>query len=126
MSQQSKRLAIGSMVLGVEDVARALAFWTAALDYVPRDPPDDTWAVLIPREGVGTQLALMLSRTPRHDHPRHHLDLYAPDQVAEVQRLVQLGAIRVPDWDGYREDSDFIVLQDSEGNRFCVIDTAGR
>ncbi len=126
MSQQTKRLAIGSTVLGVEDVARAIAFWTAALDYVPRDPPDDSWAILIPREGAGTQLALMLSQTPPQDHPRHHLDLYAPNQAAEVQRLVELGAIRVPDWDGYREDSDFLVLQDTEGNRFCVIDTAGR
>jgi lysylphosphatidylglycerol synthetase-like protein (DUF2156 family) len=28
--------------------------------------------------------------------------------------------------DGYRDDSDFIVLEDTEGNRFCVIDTGGR
>ena len=50
-----------------------------------------------------------------------HLDLYADDQAAEVQRLLELGATRV-DWDLYREDSDFIVLADTEGNRFCVVD----
>lgn len=126
MSEQAKRLTIGSTVIGVADVARAIAFWTAALDYVPREPPDDTWAILIPRDGFGAQLALALSDTQVQDHPRHHLDLYAPDQAAEVERLVGIGATRVPDWDGYGADSDFIVLQDTEGNRFCVIDTAGR
>jgi len=119
------RLTIGSMVLGVSDVARACAFYTAALDYVLRDEPDDTWAILVPREGAGAQLALALSESRTEGHPRHHLDLYAADQAADVERLVGLGAKRVPDWDGYRADSDFVVLEDTEGNRFCVIDTAG-
>jgi predicted enzyme related to lactoylglutathione lyase len=121
-----KRLTIGSTVVGVGDVARAAAFWMAALDYVPRDEPDDTWVILVPREGAGAQLALALSETPVQDHPRLHLDLYAPDQAAEVERLIGLGATRVEDWDGYREDSDFVVMEDTEGNRFCVVDTSGR
>jgi hypothetical protein len=28
------------------------------------------------------------------------------------------------DWDLYPEDPDFIVLEDPDGNRFCIIDTA--
>jgi hypothetical protein len=44
----------------------------------------------------------------------------AADQAAEVERLVSLGAERV-DWDLYPEDPDFVVLADTEGNRFCVI-----
>lgn len=120
------RLSIGSTVLGVNDVARARDFYMAALDYVPRGQPDDTWVILVPREGPGAQIALALSESPVNHHPRHHLDLYAPDQAAEVSRLVELGAKRVDDWDGYREDSDFVVLEDTEGNRFCVIDTSGR
>ncbi|MDB5067001.1 MAG: glyoxalase [Chloroflexi bacterium] len=121
-----KRLTIGSTVVGVDDMARAKAFWMAALDYAPRHEPDDTWVILVPREGAGAQLALALSETPVQDHPRLHLDLYAPDQAAEVERLIGLGATRVEDWDGYREDSDFVVLEDTEGNRFCVVDTSGR
>jgi hypothetical protein len=27
------------------------------------------------------------------------------------------------DWDLYPDDADFVVLADTEGNRFCVIDT---
>lgn len=121
----TKPLTIGSTVLGVGDVARAKQFWAAALDYVPRHEPDDTWVILVPREGPGAQLALALSESPVEDHPRHHLDLYAQDQAAEVERLVGLGAERV-DWDGYSPDSDFVVLADTEGNRFCVIDAAPR
>jgi hypothetical protein len=34
---------------------------------------------------------------------------------------LSLGAERV-DWDLYPEDPDFIVLADTEGNRFCVVD----
>jgi predicted enzyme related to lactoylglutathione lyase len=111
--------------MGVSDVARAAAFWMAALGYVPRDEIEDDWVVLVPADGVGVQLSLGLSETPVQPYPRVHLDLYAgdaADQAAEVERLVSLGAQRV-DWDRYPDDADFIVLADTEGNRFCVIDT---
>jgi catechol 2,3-dioxygenase-like lactoylglutathione lyase family enzyme len=122
MATLIRSLTIGSTVLGVGDVARAREFWSAALGYVLRGEPDDTWAVLVPRDGPGAQLALMLSQAPAQDHPRVHLDLYAIDQAAEVKRLIGLGAREVRDWDGYTEDSDFIVLEDPDGNRFCVVD----
>jgi predicted enzyme related to lactoylglutathione lyase len=125
VAPKAKRLSIGSTVLGVSDVARARDFYMAALDYVPRGTPDDTWVILVPRDGPGAQIALALSESPIDDHPRHHLDLYAPDQAAEVERLIALGAKRV-DWDRYRDGADYIVLEDTEGNRFCVIDTSGR
>jgi hypothetical protein len=112
--------------LGVEDVRRAADFWTRALGYVPRGGEvGDDWTVLVPATGAGARLALGLSETPVQEHPRIHLDLYAgdaADQAAEVERLISLGAERV-DWDLYPEDGDFIVLADTEGNRFCVIDT---
>jgi catechol 2,3-dioxygenase-like lactoylglutathione lyase family enzyme len=118
-------LSIGTTVLGVDDVARATAFWRAALGYVPRDPGDDTWIILVPPDGrPGARLALGLSDEPVQVHPRMHLDLYADDQATEVERLVELGAQRV-DWDKYPADPDFVVLADTEGNRFCVIDASG-
>jgi hypothetical protein len=48
----------------------------------------------------------------------------AADQAAEVARLEALGAEGV-DWDLYPPRPDFVVLADTEGNRFCVIDTSG-
>ncbi|MFD5468356.1 VOC family protein [Kitasatospora sp. NPDC127059] len=120
-------LTIGSLVLGVADVPRAVAFWSAALAYVPRDGlVGDDWTVLVPADGgTAVQLALGYSESPVQDHPRVHLDLYAGDavaQAAEVDRLLALGAQPV-DWDLYPEDPDFVVLADPDGNRFCVIDT---
>lgn len=114
-------LTIGTIVLGVNDVAAATTFWRDAIGYVPREPGDDTWVTLAPASGPGAHLSLMLSETPVQDHPRVHLDLYADDQDAEVERLVSLGAKRV-DWDLYPDDPDFVVLEDPDGNRFCVID----
>ena len=50
---------------------------------------------------------------------RLHLDLYAADQEGEVERLVTLGATRYP-W-RYRPGDDFVVLEDPDGNLFCVV-----
>ncbi|MFD7258158.1 VOC family protein [Streptomyces sp. NPDC059874] len=118
-------LSIGTIVMGAADVRRAAEFWGRALGYVPRDGEvDERWTVLVPADGGGPDLALGRSATPVQDRPRVHLDLYAADaaeQEAEVARLVALGARHV-DWDSYPEDPDFVVLADTEGNRFCVID----
>jgi predicted enzyme related to lactoylglutathione lyase len=121
-------LSVGTVVMGVGDLHRAMAFWTQALHYVPKRDigPEDDFAILVPSAGHGAHLALDVSETPVQQHPRVHLDLYAgdaADQAAEVERLVALGATRV-DWDRYPDDPDFVVLADPEGNRFCVIDTS--
>lgn len=118
-------LSIGVIVLGVGDVRRATVFWSRALGYVPEEQPDG-WMMLMPPDGVGPALAIDLSETPVQEHPRIHLDLFAgsaAEQATEVERLITLGARRV-DWDLYPSDPDFVVLADTEGNRFCVVDTS--
>jgi catechol 2,3-dioxygenase-like lactoylglutathione lyase family enzyme len=119
-------LNIGTIVWGVTDMRRAVDFWTRALGYVPRDGEvDGDWTTLVPADGSGPVLSLERNETPLQKRPRVHLDLYAgdaADQAAEVERLVSLGAERV-DWDLYPDDPDFVVLADTEGNLFCVIDT---
>jgi hypothetical protein len=121
-------LRIGTVVMGVQDFRRAVAFWTAALDYEPRSPiaEGDDYVVLAPGSGSGAHLALDTSVSPVQEMPRVHLDLYAgdaADQTAEVERLVSIGATEV-DWPLYPPNPDFVVLADTEGNRFCVIDTS--
>jgi catechol 2,3-dioxygenase-like lactoylglutathione lyase family enzyme len=111
---------VGSIVMGASDVRRAMEFWGKALGYVPREEPEDTWVVLVPASGGGPNISLGLSETPVQEKPRVHLDLYTTDQAGEVDRLVGLGASHV-DWRDYAEDADFVVLADTEGNRFCVI-----
>jgi hypothetical protein len=113
-------LQIGSIVWGVRDVPLAIRFWSAALDYVPLREPSSDWAILVPREGPGPQLAIMLVSSDARDHQRHHLDLYAEDGAAEIERLLGLGARRV-EW-RYPPDADYVVLADPDGNRFCVVE----
>jgi Glyoxalase-like domain len=57
---------------------------------------------------------------------RTHLDLHvdsAEEQQAEVTRLISLGATRV-DWT-YPDNAHLVVLADTEGNLFCVVNTEG-
>lgn len=109
---------IGSIVWGVTDIAKAVDFWTAALDYELRYEASEDWASLRPRSGEGVRLSLKLVTSD--EARRHHLDLFAETQGAEVQRLIDLGAFPVEDWD-YEDDADYVVLEDPDGNPFCVV-----
>ncbi len=118
-------LRLGFPVIGVGDLARAVDFWTSALDLVVTDEwKSETWRTLNHADGSGHALALMHSDTPPQEHPRLHLDLFVnntAEQEAEVERLVKLGATKV-DWDRYPPNPDFVVLADPDGNIFCVVD----
>jgi catechol 2,3-dioxygenase-like lactoylglutathione lyase family enzyme len=116
---------LGFAVIGVVDMARAVAFWTAALDLVDSDEwRSDEWTTLYHADGSDRALGLQLSESPAEARPRVHLDLFvntSAEQEAEVERLVELGARRL-NWDLYPPDPDFVVLADPDGNPFCVVD----
>jgi Predicted enzyme related to lactoylglutathione lyase len=116
-------LIVGSIVIRVDDLDAQIGFWTAALDYVVRQPADVDFAVLRPRSGPGVSVSLDAVPAPRTLPPRIHLDLYAEDQGAEVARLAALGAREVH-WDKKPADADYVIMEDPEGNRFCVVDAA--
>jgi catechol 2,3-dioxygenase-like lactoylglutathione lyase family enzyme len=115
----------GMVVIGAADMDRAERFWSAALGYERREiEVGGHWRVLAPEGGAGSEVALQHSDEPPRHHPRLHVDLWvdsAAEQAAEAQRLVGLGAQPV-DWDSYPADPDFVVLADTEGNRFCIVD----
>ena len=116
-------LTIGSVVIRVDDLERQKTFWTAALDYVAREGDDEGFALLHPRSGSGPNVSLDRVRSTLPIPPRIHLDLYAGDPAAEVERLLGLGATEVH-WDKRPADADYVILADPEGNRFCVIDAS--
>ncbi|MGT2427314.1 VOC family protein [Amnibacterium kyonggiense] len=113
-------LTLGAVVLRVADLDRMVAFWSAALDLVPRESPSEDWVSLRPRAGGGTALSFDLRRSEYALPPRFHLDLSADDRAAEVARLVALGAAEIPL--DHRSVVDWTLLEDPEGNRFDVAD----
>ncbi len=110
-------LEIGSIVWGVKDINRAVAFWSAALDYQLKYPAEVDWAVLIPKSGNGIQLSLKLITSDKAQ--RHHMDLFTDHQKEEVERLLSLGATRKK-WN-YEDGADYMVLNDPDGTPFCVV-----
>ena len=112
---------VGSIVIRVDDLDRQVDFWSAALDYVPRDRDDPDMVLLRPPDGIGPNVTLDRWHAAVQVPPKIHLDLYADDQAGEVERLTALGATRV-ELKRMPEEADFVILADPEGNRFCVID----
>ncbi|KXC07438.1 VOC family protein [Microbacterium hominis] len=116
-------LVVGFGVIRVEGLARETAFWTADVGYGGSAPGGAAYALLHPEPGAGVSVSLDAVAAPRVLPPRIHLDLYAQDQDAEVTRLERLGARRVV-WDRQPADADYVIMEDPEGNRFCVVDAA--
>jgi catechol 2,3-dioxygenase-like lactoylglutathione lyase family enzyme len=114
---------IGSIVVKCKKFDKMLAFWQEALHYVPKAPVKDDWVILRDPEGRGPNVSL--DKVPDEErlestrHPRLHLDLYTDNQEGEVKRLLGIGATRHPQT--YDPEDDFIVLEDPDGNLFCVV-----
>ncbi|MET3808795.1 catechol-2,3-dioxygenase [Nakamurella sp. UYEF19] len=114
-------LVIGSVVIRVGNLGAQIQFWSNALNYAVREPVSVEFALLHPRDCRGPNVSLDAHPSDRILPPRIHLDLYAQDQLAETARLRELGA-RDVQWDRQPADADYIIMEDPEGNRFCVID----
>jgi len=110
---------IGSIVFACCEFDKMLAFWQQALRYVPREPATSGWVVLRDPQGKGPNVSLNRVSKKRTARSRVHLDLYTNHQESEVERLIALGATRYP-W-RYRPGADFVVLEDPDGNLFCVV-----
>ena len=111
---------LGSMVINCADLERMTRFWSRALGLIPSPTePGGDFRVL---RGDGSNLSLQRSRTPVTARDQMHLDLYSPDQAAEVERLTALGATFVRHHED--PDDDYVVMTDPEGNEFCVVAVA--
>lgn len=114
---------------------RALAeFWKAVLGYVDppgaEDEPDDgDWAVQDPH-GVGPRLFFQRVPEGKTVKNRLHLDVRVGTGLtgderlaaleAEADRLEPLGARRVQLLLADEENESCLVMQDVEGNEFCL------
>jgi hypothetical protein len=110
---------IGSIVIDCFDFERMMAFWSAALGYRSKYPAEGGWVILSDPAGKGPNVSLNLDQERLPGRNWLHFDLYTDDREGEVERLVALGAKRHPQ--EYSPDDDFKVLEDPDGNLFCVV-----
>ena len=121
---------LAAVTVDCADALVVARFWAAALGR-PLDPrPSSEFASIgMPqhRNTRGWRLegdpTWLFAKVPEGKvaKNRMHVDMAAADPQAEVARLVELGATRVADmieW-GYQ----WTVMQDPEGNEFCVAQT---
>jgi hypothetical protein len=137
------------VVFDAADPPKLAAFWGEAIGYVEEDPPDgfeswEAWAVAndLPREdwdrydsrvdpdGAGPRLFFQRVPEPKTAKNRVHLDLSVSggpgtpmeerraNVAAAVERAVAAGATRVKAYD--EAGQHWVVLQDPEGNEFCL------
>ena len=113
-----RAIRIGSIVIDCNDFESMMSFWQEALQYVPREPPENGWVVLKDPKGKGPNVSISRTPEPRPDDYRLHLDLYAENQAAEVKRLMRLGAKMIQPAE---EGKDYVTLADPDGNPFDVV-----
>jgi catechol 2,3-dioxygenase-like lactoylglutathione lyase family enzyme len=111
---------VGAVVIHCKDFEVMFAFWREALRYVPREAPEPDWVVLRDPQGIGVNVSIGQVEELGPNNNNLHLDLYADHPETEIERLLGLGAKRR---DRVVEPGeDFVVLEDPEGNLFCVVD----
>jgi catechol 2,3-dioxygenase-like lactoylglutathione lyase family enzyme len=119
-----ERIAIGSIVIRCFEYDRMFAFWQAALGYeVEHTDPSGGFVILRDPDRRGPNISIDQAPVRRAGKRSWlHLDLYTTNQELEVERLVGLGASRYP-W-RYGPDPDYVVLEDPDGNLFCVVEVS--
>jgi hypothetical protein len=117
-------VAVGSIVIRCFEYDRMFAFWQAALRYeVEHTDPNGGFVILRDPEGRGPNISIDQAPVRRSGKRSWlHLDLYTTNQPSEVERLVSLGASRYS-W-RYGPHPDYVVLEDPDGNLFCVVEVS--
>jgi hypothetical protein len=92
-------------------------WWQQALGWVV---VDETYDVFEIRPTANQLPGLLFVRVPEAKTVKNrlHLDLRPEDRDLEVDRLLELGAVRVDIGQG---EQSWVVLADPEGNEFCVL-----
>jgi hypothetical protein len=137
------------IVFDANDPARLADFWAGALHYVIQPPPPgyDTWeafavdqeipedqwdamTALIDPDGVGPRILFQKVPEGKSAKNRVHLDVHVPggpqmepeEHHRRVEELAaELAATGATELDRFDEPTGWwIVMQDPEGNEFCV------
>lgn len=116
--------AVGAVLDCTDPVALA-DFWQAAIGFEVRTGDGNPYVTLSGSSLRRPLNHLTLQRVPEAKSVKNrlHLDLYARDAPAEVERLVALGATEVSRLPEGATGSDLLyaTLTDPEGHELCVV-----
>jgi len=111
-----------SVVLDVNDIQTATAFWSAALGFL-RTRPITQFMVLRPDDPDDHRPHLILQQVPEPKtvKNRAHLDLFFEKRDEARDRLLGLGAQMVQEEPNCIGSHCWYLMADPEGNEFCVV-----
>jgi hypothetical protein len=114
------------------DPHRLAAFWAGALGYVDEEGYDDPdGASIVDPDGKGPALGFLRVPEPKTSKNRMHIDIRVAGKApwdmairerlirAKVVELVAAGATEIRE-EQYGEFLGHVVMNDPEGNEFCV------
>jgi hypothetical protein len=114
-------LAVRNVTFMSHDPRRLADFWAAATGYTQRR--DSTDEVLLAADDWRfPRFSFQRGATPDGGPGRVHVDFTAADMVAEVDRLISLGATRLWTIDVAQSGTTtWTAMHDPDGNVFCVV-----
>ena len=111
---------VGNISFDCEDVLKMAAFWSAALGRPVDKGSSEIFASIGGNDGGRRESAWYFHKVPESKQAKNrvHIDLVDPDPSA-IDELVRLGATVV---ENHTElpGHPWTVLQDLEGNEFCI------
>ncbi len=107
------------LAMDASNVQALAEFWRAAANYEIADAHYPYLAVLKGKHSSTPRIIILQVPESKTAKNRVHMEFKALDLKSEAARLVELGATLIAE----REfgDTQWIVMQDPEGNEFCLV-----
>lgn len=117
-------LSIHQVAVDCKDALLLSDFWAEALGYAKEFWGEEHGAMVYSRDNTGVRIIFMPVPEQKVVKNRVHLDVRTEDSTreAEVKRLVNLGATEI-ETKSFSTDAwsaTWTIMQDPEGNEFCV------
>jgi hypothetical protein len=110
---------LGQVVVDCLDAEKLATFWSQLLELPVVDGANQFWAsIAAPADQSVPSLMFLQVEDPTPGKNKWHLDLFADDPAAQIERAIGLGATRMGDFDEY--ETVWTTLADPEGNLFDI------
>lgn len=115
------KITLEALTVDASDPVSLARWWAETLGWSVVQP-DPAGTEVRPPDEPSASLFFILVEDQKLSKNRLHLDLSSDDPTAAVENLEARGAHRVDV--GQPDDVTWVVMQDPEGNEFCILDPA--